>query len=166
MTYDNNSIGRPEAGLQSPKLHAAGAVPAARAKTCSTCKLDLPVEAFNPNRTKSDGLQHECRKCKSAYNKAHYQTNKARYIQSNSDSKERAREYIRNAKANPCTDCGMRYPYWVMEFDHLSDKEYEVSRMVNGMGVAAIAREIAKCELVCANCHRHRTFMRRPPSWV
>ena len=60
-----------------------------------------------------------------------------------------------------CVDCGIVNPI-VLDFDHLHDKKYNVSRMIHdGFSWAAIKKEIAKCEVVCANCHRVRTHMRR-----
>lgn len=36
-------------------------------KFCNRCKTEKPVEAFSKNRTRPDGLNHSCRKCKNAY---------------------------------------------------------------------------------------------------
>jgi hypothetical protein len=48
-----------------------------------------------------------------------------------------------------------------MDFDHLKDKEMNLSDMIRrGFGKKKILAEVAKCELVCANCHRLRTFKR------
>ncbi len=66
-------------------------------------------------------------------------------------------------KAAPCTDCGGRYPAGVMEFDHRSpaDKVADVAVMVHKRHpLSLIFAEIAKCVLVCANCHRIRTITR------
>lgn len=67
---------------------------------------------------------------------------------------ERIRDYLRS---HPCADCGEGDPI-VLEFDHLADKARDVTRMVNsGMIWPTIAREIAKCQVRCVNCHRRRT---------
>jgi hypothetical protein len=59
-----------------------------------------------------------------------------------------------------CFDCGMSN-HIVLDFDHLRDKKYNVSRMVHdGFSWKAIKREIEKCQVVCANCHRIRTHNR------
>jgi transcription elongation factor Elf1 len=63
-------------------------------------------------------------------------------------------------KSSGCLDCGESNPI-VLDFDHLKDKKYNVSRMIHdGFSWAAIKKEIAKCEVVCANCHRIRTHNR------
>lgn len=74
----------------------------------------------------------------------------------------RKKQYIRSLKERtPCADCGGHYPYWVMDFDHLRDKVFEISDMVFGTcNLRRLQAEIAKCEVVCANCHRERTHHR------
>lgn len=69
------------------------------------------------------------------------------------------REYIIAEKSKPCTDCGVQYPYYVMQFDHLRDKEFNIAR--SNRSLIKIKAEIAKCELVCANCHAERTHKRQ-----
>ena len=49
----------------------------------------------------------------------------------------------------------------MLEFDHLRDKRLNVSALTNrAVPWDAIAEEMAKCEVVCANCHRRRTCVR------
>lgn len=104
---------------------------------------------------------------KAASQKAWYEKNKAKHIANVTLRKQTAvaecREYVRFLKeTTPCTDCGVNYPYYVMDFDHLSDKEYELSSMIqSGYSLEKVKTEIAKCEIVCSNCHRQRTHMRR-----
>jgi hypothetical protein len=59
-------------------------------------------------------------------------------------------------ESHPCKDCGRFYPHYVMDFDHLGNKVMNVSRMI-GYKRERIEQEIAKCDLVCSNCHRIRT---------
>ncbi|OZE35613.1 hypothetical protein CH259_16425 [Rhodococcus sp. 05-2254-4] len=54
----------------------------------------------------------------------------------------------------------MQYPYYVMQFDHLGDKHFNIGQMGPTSGRARLVAEIAKCEVVCANCHAERTFRR------
>jgi predicted Fe-S protein YdhL (DUF1289 family) len=64
-------------------------------------------------------------------------------------------------EGKPCADCGRTYPPYVMEWDHLPGTEKELVLADTRRSAHAKARilaELAKCELVCANCHRERTF--------
>ena len=47
-----------------------------------------------------------------------------------------------------------------MDFDHLSRKEGEISSLMYTSGTDVLLKELAKCEVVCANCHRIRTAIR------
>ena len=73
--------------------------------------------------------------------------------------RERNQAYIHAAKAHPCMDCGLRYPPYVMDFDHRdpTTKHRQVSEM-STWSLESIQTEIDKCDLVCANCHRERTW--------
>lgn len=63
-------------------------------------------------------------------------------------------------QSSGCVDCGEKN-HIVLDFDHLRDKKYNVSRMIHdGFSWKAIMREVSKCEVVCANCHRIRTHFR------
>jgi len=70
-----------------------------------------------------------------------------------------ALEFVELVKAHPCKDCDGQFPTCAMDFDHVrGEKTYCVGRMMSGAhSVKRIAKEIAKCELVCSNCHRVRT---------
>lgn len=68
---------------------------------------------------------------------------------------------LRGLKAEPCTDCGGRFPPECMDYDHLHNKKREIGRLKRDTGSSRrLLEEIAKCELVCANCHRIRTLAR------
>lgn len=77
--------------------------------------------------------------------------------------RQRNKEYVDSLKSNPCTDCGVQYPPSAMQFDHIGDdKEINISAAVNRpYSIKRIDAEVAKCELVCANCHAIRTDNRR-----
>lgn len=60
-----------------------------------------------------------------------------------------------------CTDCGYRGHTAALDFDHLPGS-VKVRDIKSGksFGWVALQEEIAKCEVVCANCHRIRTYER------
>jgi hypothetical protein len=72
------------------------------------------------------------------------------------------RAVITQAKDIPCADCGVRYPSYVMQFDHLdpSQKLFNIGSFTN-QTMSQVVAEIAKCEVVCANCHAIRTHTER-----
>ena len=76
----------------------------------------------------------------------------------------RNQEEFRTLKSNPCTDCGNNYPYYIMEFDHVperGEKLYNIAELANQKVTSArCKKELAKCDLVCANCHKIRGHMR------
>lgn len=76
------------------------------------------------------------------------------------------RPLVNLLKAGPCLDCGVSYPPCVMDFDHREPgtKRFNVSQMA-GQDEATIRAEVAKCDLVCSNCHRLRTSA-RPKAWA
>lgn len=67
--------------------------------------------------------------------------------------------YISQKDMKPCTDCGIPYRYYVMDWDHLEDKTFNAGRAAT-YSLKRLQEEIAKCELVCSNCHRERTYRR------
>lgn len=75
------------------------------------------------------------------------------------------RQRIVALKNKPCADCGIQYPPYVMDFDHRpGEVKMENVGAMSRFSEEAIAAEIAKCDLVCANCHRERTFGHRKES--
>jgi hypothetical protein len=53
-----------------------------------------------------------------------------------------------------------------MDFDHApGTKTFNIGRDRGSRSAHVVAAEIAKCEVVCANCHRIRTHYRRIGSW-
>jgi hypothetical protein len=56
-------------------------------------------------------------------------------------------------------DCG-EADIVVLEFDHLRDKVANVAKLMQEAPWVVVEREIAKCEVVCCNCHRRRTARR------
>lgn len=73
----------------------------------------------------------------------------------------RMRKHLMDLKnSTPCTDCKISYPYYMMEFDHLRDKKHNLANMFLRSGMKKVIEEVAKCEIVCANCHKKRTYDR------
>ena len=79
----------------------------------------------------------------------------------NKNYRENVRQYLKEQKEkNPCSDCKVFFPYYVMEYDHLHSKINSVSKIASTGTLRQVIEEIEKCELVCSNCHKVRTWKR------
>ena len=85
----------------------------------------------------------------------------------NKTPEQRKRHYnkkdsiITLAKSVPCADCNEPYPSYVMDLDHVRGvKKFNISSTRN-RSYEDLRNEIAKCDVVCANCHRIRTHNRK-----
>lgn len=97
-----------------------------------------------------------------AWKAQNYQEKKAEYRARSKAAREKVFAKIAELKKDPCVDCGVSYPHYVMQFDHIgTDKVNSISNLATRASWAKILEEIAKCELVCANCHAERTYQRR-----
>ena len=106
-----------------------------------------------------------------AYDKAWYKKHRERRKDQIKLSVYNRRKRIRDKvfdylKSHSCIDCGEK-DFAVLEFDHLRDKSTTISVMMNScFSWDKVMIEIAKCEVVCANCHRRRTYKRQNSSRV
>jgi hypothetical protein len=136
-------------------------------RRCGSCgRLKPPVE-FAWRRRKRGQRDNMCRPCRSAYKREHYLANRQRYVDQARIRKyvlrrERTAYLIKFFASHPCTDCGEDDPV-VLDFDHVNPetKSFDVSQALPFRSWQSILEEIAKCEVVCANCHRRRTARRR-----
>jgi hypothetical protein len=126
---------------------------------CSRCARLRPESCFNRF---ANGRQWWCRDCFKAYyeqrrdhHRARNDALKARRVR---EAQILVLDYLR---ARPCVDCGESDPV-VLEFDHIGAKRNEISTLVRrGVRQSVLIAEIARCEVVCANCHRRRTARRQ-----
>lgn len=132
-------------------------------KECYTCNVSKNISEFSINKKKKSGVNDVCKKCHSEYTKKHYKKNKSEYLSRNKQRAAEVAEFLRTYKTGkPCHDCGFVFDPAAMDFDHISDnKEFNVSSLARSGSIKSITKEILKCELVCANCHRVRTKNRR-----
>lgn len=98
------------------------------------------------------------------WNRRYYEEGGKERIQAlNKKNRQRNKDYVQALKeALPCTDCGNHFPHFSMQYDHTGDdKIAAISIMVlAGSSIKRLDEEIAKCDLVCANCHLARTWTR------
>lgn len=129
-------------------------------KRCGRCDQTLEDTAFH---RAGAGLQDWCKTCKSDYARDYYVRRREERVAYNASQRKRAAEWYLSLKAGrPCMDCrGVFHPA-AMQWDHPPGvvKVANVAELYRGRR-ARVLEEIAKCELVCANCHAVRTHERR-----
>ena len=131
-------------------------------KRCVTCKEEKPKDDFNKRSRAKDGFQDRCRSCCKAWYAANREKHKANVQAVNTRRRKRMKAWMREYLSDKaCVDCGID-DLLVLEFDHIADdKRANVSRLLHGgHSLQCVTDEIAKCEVVCANCHRRRTALR------
>jgi hypothetical protein len=140
------------------KCTAAAEGPIKRTRRCGKCRMVLPITAFNRHGA---GHQWWCRECFRTYFRERGDLHRSQSGAALRRRKEAARGYVRSQLMNqPCLDCGQSDPV-VLEFDHMREKLKDISAMAaGGASLMALQSEIEKCEVVCVNCHRHRTARR------
>ena len=124
-------------------------------RTCRRCKVSRPLadfyieaEARALARRGRPALKH-CRHCQ----------------RDDMMARRAPRQAIADEakRKSGCVDCGLRPEVLqVLEFDHREDEEklFDVSDRMTSGNLDDLRREIAKCDVVCANCHRIRTVKR------
>jgi hypothetical protein len=94
---------------------------------------------------------------------AKYRSNptvKARETQRTKAIHRARRQFIQQFKDKPCMDCGQKFPSCAMDFDHVRGEKLFSLNCSISRTIPSILAEMEKCELVCANCHRIRTYTR------
>jgi len=133
-------------------------------KQCTKCRKHKSIEEFS-FKIKAIGLRHlQCKECTRLLIKNHYNNNREYYLTKSQKRNKHLRfkvntylqEYLLR---HPCVDCGEK-DIVVLEFDHTGKipKFKAVSHMIRlQYPLEEIKREIDKCEVRCANCHRRKT---------
>lgn len=139
-------------------------------KKCSKCGLSKSLGEFYKRKTglRAGEYYEKCISCYKSRGRYYYHQNRERQL---CLAKKRKQKYIEERKTllakiknKPCFDCGKIYPPWVMDFDH-RDPKIKIGSISSItfrklLDLSKVKEEIDKCDLVCANCHRERTYQR------
>lgn len=142
-------------------------------KICTKCKEKKSISSFYSRKSKS-GTASECKECKLKYTLEYSRTEKGKEIRHKATRKWVCNNAQRvNATQNlsrknkklraisllggVCVDCKLSFSECVYDFHHLNPKEKEFSPAhIFNLKWETILKEISKCVLLCANCHRLR----------
>jgi hypothetical protein len=115
-----------------------------RLLVCRYCRLEKPIESFEVCRIVRGKAYRRlrCRQCKR---------------QKTNERRTALRLWLDDYKRTlRCSRCGFA-DYRALEFHHLEglEKDFNVADMIrSGLARRAILREIAKCVVLCSNCHQ------------
>ena len=113
-------------------------------KLCRYCGHSYPESDFGVAKT-TDSKVYRRQKCRFCYRKT------------KNVLKAKRRELIESTKEKQgCMRCKIQDPR-VLEFHHIdsSKKEFSIADYYYSQyGIVRLEKEIAKCVVICANCHR------------
>ena len=96
------------------------------------------------------------------YNAAYYAAHREKELERVRSRQRETVEFLRSLRCVPCADCRGQFPPYVMDFDHRGDapKDFWILQRAGAVSRERLMNELAKCDIVCANCHRARTHAR------
>lgn len=123
------------------------------------CGRFLPLNEFNVNNKKPDGLQPFCKDCSNRRNREWYQKNKAAKIARSTKERKIRRTRRKEAVWSKAEELGCLFcpeaDRVVLDFHHLEGKEFNISEAIaTDVAWNRILSELTKCIVVCSNCHR------------
>lgn len=131
-------------------------------KECTKCHLIFPMTYFTPAPLGKSGRSAQCQECLRLRYKL-YRENAAYQEKASTRAKvtyeERKAEFYTWLSTKSCVECGER-DFRKLEFDHLRDKKFGIAQAVGKVKAEILFEEVAKCDIICSNCHKVRTALR------
>lgn len=131
---------------------------------CSRCKEDKPTSEFGRRLTgklaRVRGYSYHCFECDKIVQRSYRLSSKGEY---NKKARQRRNERKLRAityKGGVCEICRQSFHQAAFDFHHIdpTQKDTDVGLMM-GLTDENLFRELDKCILLCANCHRINHFM-------
>jgi len=93
------------------------------------------------------------------YAARHYNLHKEIINSSKVEARKERHKFLNWLKSQPCVDCKKNYPPVCMDFDHVRGKKVASIGRMYMFSWEKLQEELKKCEPVCSNCHRIRTWV-------
>ena len=127
---------------------------------CSKCKEEKDILQFNKSKHTKKGYQSWCRICKNKKENEWYH----KKVENKQKRQKQVLDRIRNNKklvidyfGGKCNDCGGVFHPSVYDLHHRNPEEKDNNfKTMLHRSWNKIIKEIEKCDLLCANCHRIR----------
>lgn len=128
-------------GFESLSLYHVQQVRMMKEKQCSKCKKHKPVSEFGKRSDRPDGLVSACKECL-----------RKDMAEKRKQFKIKCVEYLGGC----CSSCGYNKCLAALEFHHNipSEKDFVVNTGKTRNFTEEVKKELDKCSLLCANCHR------------
>jgi hypothetical protein len=128
-------------------------------KVCSKCKQEKELDDFPKRKKSKDGYNNNCKKCEYELSKkSYYKLSKKRnqyLIERRRKLAQERNELIKKLNLS-CKECDENHPA-TLDFHHInSDEKYKTVSDLKWSGCSneTFLKEIEKCDVLCANCHR------------
>lgn len=124
-------------------------------RICNKCKIQKDWSEFGWRNKQQQVRHYTCKNCVKETSLAHYSNNKQKYINRALNVTKVATDYVKELRQrSKCSICPESAPE-CLDFHHLESQEKDnaVSMMLH-LGIERVQREINKCIILCANCHR------------
>lgn len=106
-------------------------------KTCTICNQTKELSEFYSHPHTKDGRGSRCKVCETIYK---YEARRKK--------KQLLVEYL----GGKCVRCGYNKNIAALDFHHINGKDFAISE--KDYSFEKMKKEVSKCELLCANCHR------------
>ncbi|MGC2237095.1 MAG: hypothetical protein WA584_13095 [Pyrinomonadaceae bacterium] len=97
------------------------------------------------------------------YMRKWYQENKAKHITYVRNRDKKIKTWLKEYKATlKCEICEENHPA-CLDFHHINpnEKEFALGRVNKFLSVKLLQKEIAKCQVLCSNCHRKEHYKQK-----
>lgn len=122
-------------------------------KICSHCNVEKDIDDFGKRSSNKDGISNICKQCRREICLQSYRKHKDTIRKNAKLYKNRMQQYINEYKSGGCIICG-ESDLSCLDLHHLYNKRFNISRAINRYSLDAINKELNKCVVLCANCHR------------
>lgn len=136
-------------------------------KQCSRCLKKKPEVDFGWHKKSLNRRRTVCKPCRNSDARAWKKMSKVHVNRQVMDRHRSKKKFWVASFGGVCQDCGGEYPTEVYDFHHLNPEEKDKSmKVLFSYCNEKIEKELAKCVLLCANCHRIRhitNYVEAPP---
>lgn len=135
--------------------------------SCKKCGIVGTLDLFTKDRSRPSGYKNICRPCHATNQQRWRDENPDKSLERSRKSRERSVTFVpgtsyaekrdtldRIKRSRTCFFCGEDEPV-ALDFHHkdADEKVFTISRKIH-KNLTILLEEVAKCEVVCANCHR------------